>query len=190
MKRCFLFCLVCVLFCLGVWRWLPLARAAMAPHGPAAADPSVVRRLGAPTVAILQGATRAETFRIGVTPGFGDPEPTQKIDDKAVSATGLPGDRAFASRTAAAILDPRLYGAAHDRCLFSPGIVLRLWQGHESVDCVLCFHCDDVLILTHDAQNRVIHSDFTSFLPQRSALLALAKQAFPADQEIQAIPSK
>lgn len=189
MKRCSLFCLVGFLLFLGARCLIPLARAAVAPQG-GGIDPGAAQRLGAPTLATLRGATHVETFRVGVTPGFGQPAPTKTIDDRPVSAPGLSKDRAFAARMTAVLLDPRLYDVSHDRCLFRPGIVFRLWKGRACVDCVMCFHCNDIQILTRDAAGRVIHSEFTNFTPLRPTLLALVKQTFPADQEIQGLPAK
>ena len=138
----------------------------------------------------LRAGDRVETFRIGVTPAFGQPAPTEQIDDRPLSATGPSQDKAFAAKFVALLQDPRLYAVPRDRCLFHPGIVYRLWNGRSRVDCLLCFRCDDILILTRDAAGHVVHTEFANFAPLRPTLLALVKQTFPTDQEIQGLPVK
>lgn len=143
-------------------------------------SPIVLKALGEPTVRILNAATRVETFRVGndgTKPGKGPAE----IDKLPVAEVGREQGPGFAARLRNVLLDPRMYPDDADRCLFMPGFAFRLWAGGESVDVVLCFHCDDALIVTHDAMGKAVHTLFTNFGPLRPRMQALTQGLFAAD---------
>jgi len=146
-----------------------------------------LKSLGEQTVKILSSASRVQTFRVS---GADHPHrhsktpPPAAIDHILISRVGKEQGPAFALRLRDILMDARLYPDTRDRCLFEPGAAFRLWSGPQSLDVVLCFHCDDALIVTHDAQGKEVHRLFTNFAPLRPQLLALAREAFPGDPQI------
>lgn len=154
---------------------------------------SVSESLGVLTVKVLGEASRVETFRVGaaVRPRRdGKMPPPAAVDQWLIVAAGKPQGAVFAGRLRALLLDARMYPDVRGRCLLEPGVAFRLWSGLQSVDVILCFHCDDALIVTHDAQGKEVHRVFTSFGALRRPLLALAKEAFPADPQINRLTDK
>jgi hypothetical protein len=75
-------------------------------------------------------------------------------------------------------------------CKFSPGVVLRFRDGKEHVDVLLCFSCDELRVLTVDADGKVTHDRTEDFDPARPTLVELVKEAFPDDAVIQGLKAK
>lgn len=187
MNRCCQLYFVALLLCWGGCLLALPGRGAVVPRDEPKSPADV--RLGAETVAILQGATRVETFRIG-NPSVSCSFLPARMDGHWLNSKGPTKDKAFAAQVTKILLDPQLYADTRDRCLFSPGVIFRFWKGSQRVDCLMCFHCDDILILAQDPQGHTTHTAFTNFGARQPALLALVKRAFPADKEIQALPAK
>ncbi len=68
-----------------------------------------------------------------------------------------------------------------------PGVGYRVWRGDEAVEVVLCFSCDELLVLSPKGADGSVHRAAEDFDPARARLVALAKQEFPADQDIQSL---
>jgi hypothetical protein len=85
-------------------------------------------------------------------------------------------------KTLAAILaDPGTYRFDRAKgCEFLPGVALRTTAGKQPVVILICFGCDELGIYL--GGKRVGHEDFDD---ARGKLVALAKQIFPKDEEIQ-----
>jgi hypothetical protein len=70
-----------------------------------------------------------------------------------------------------------------------PAVAFRVWAAQKSVDVLVCFRCDQLLIgpsiatLTSDA----LLADFD---PARAALVSLAHEALPGVPRIQSIPTR
>ncbi len=149
------------------------------------------KKLGEKAVSILQGATRVETFRLvdGPYDGYvkagtsGD-----EIADYPVSSHGQTVGREFAADLSHAVLDPRTFAGLNDTsCEINPGVAFRAWRGRECVEVIVCYHCQQMLVTTKDAQGHMTHTAYTEFYLNRPAFLALAKEAFPGDKEIQSL---
>ncbi len=149
------------------------------------------KKLGEKTVSILKGATRVETFRLIESP-YGDPAKAgtsgDEIADYPISSQGQIVGREFAADLSHAVLDPRTFAGMNDTtCDINPGVAFRAWRGRECVEVIVCYHCQQMLVTTKDAQGHMTHSAYTEFYLNRPAFLALAKEAFPSDKEIQSL---
>jgi len=80
-------------------------------------------------------------------------------------------------------------------CMLIPTVAFRIWRGKESVTVIICFNCDELVVLEENAPlssfggieaHFKVRGDFDWFRPE---LLALAKETFPTDQQIQALPT-
>lgn len=145
------------------------------------------RALGDRVIFILSGATRVETFRLNDT-GEGDWLGSKEIRQFPLVGQGKTQGKAFAARMSGLVLDPRTYLGPNDStCLFNPGVAYRAWRGSECVEVIVCFHCGQMLITTKDAGGHPVHTTDTDFLWRRAGFLALARGAFPGDEETQSL---
>lgn len=143
------------------------------------------RTLGSHTLSLLDGAQRVETFRLKSDP---QDEERSQIRDFPLRYVGPTQGREFAARVAAVLHAARTFWGPNDvTCLPDPGVAFRLWRGRECVEVLLCFHCNQMLVATKDAQGKVVHTAYTEFGSMRGELVTPAKQAFPRDAEIQAL---
>ena len=143
----------------------------------------VKKHLGEATIAVLQGATKVEAFRI-------EPEP-EKLDGSLIGgypikATGKQQNKEFAARLTTVLLDEKTLFGRQAKC-FEPGIAFRLWKDKESVEVMICFDCKNLRLDTRNADGKQVKSTTGAFGPDIQPLLKLAKEAFPDDKEIQAI---
>lgn len=146
--------------------------------------------------AIFAGATKVESFRLF---GRDDEKPIGRTKNFAYFATGTTQDNRFAARLAAIILDAKTYpwpGQSTKQCYFDPGVAFRVWKNAEFVDTIICFHCNQLAVLENNPkvpQSSIgsslegrfyVAGDFDFARPQ---LLALVKETFPADPQMQAL---
>lgn len=138
--------------------------------------------LGTDRLAVLGGATRAESWRIA---------PMQPATPPADGFRGYPVIGQGPALTAAQLdefrrvaLDAASYDFARAKgCEFQPGVALRLHAGDRSLDVLLCFSCDEWEFWLGDA--RVIED----FDPVRPALVTLARALFPDDEVLRGLPA-
>src|SRR5581483_2710393 len=90
-------------------------------------------------------------------------------------------DSLFAARLAAILQDPRAYNNPLAAACHEPEHVFRLWNGSESIDVLICFQCDNLLI-KRTGGKEIAFADFQP--PVEGPLLELAREAFPKDPEI------
>jgi len=150
------------------------------------------RMVGEETVAILVNAEQVETYRLDSMQILGrqnDKLGRLAIDRFAVTGKGTVQGPEFAKKMVAILLPDSSYSEWSAKC-FWPGVAFRFKRGDEHVDVAICFKCDDVDIQPNLQNNKVGFqlADFTS--GARRALLALTKEAFPDDAEIQAIAER
>lgn len=149
------------------------------------------REIGKQGVAILSDADRVETFRLD-DGGYGDNVKAGTsgdiIADYPVTLHGKTQGPAFAARLSQTVLDPRTFlGPSDTSCEINPGVAFRAWHGQECVKVIICFHCQQMLITTRNAQGHEIHSAYTQMGSMRTGFLALAREAFPDDKEVQSL---
>jgi hypothetical protein len=167
-----------------------LATATEADNAP---SKEVKERLGDKTVAILQGATRVEVFRI-------DPDESAKgakrIGGYAITAAGKGQDKAFTRKLADVLLEDGTYFGDQAKC-FEPGVAFRLWKDTESIEVVVCFHCANLRLTAKGAKGEPLDDGgsakiggFAGDKGSYGHLAKLAKEAFPEDKDIQALKDR
>jgi hypothetical protein len=165
------------------------AGAAAEDKGPPA---EVRERFGEQTIAIVQGATRVEVFRIDGR-DYLDPKKEVGKQDKrfggyAVTATGKEQGEKFAAAAAKVLLDGKNYDFVGAKgCKFDPGVGLRFWKGKESADVVVCYRCNELKVTAPDPEKQGVKSPYADFDPGRAAFVKLAQEAFPDDKDIQGL---
>jgi hypothetical protein len=145
---------------------------------------SVAEKLGERMNGILNGATKAEAFRIAHKPSE-KPEGKHVSGYPVLSAAKEQG-KDFAKRLSALVQDEKSLFSAQARC-FSPGVAFRLWKEKESVDVVVCYKCWGLRLTARDADGEVLHEAGGGFKANYDAWVKLAKEAFPEDKQIQAL---
>jgi hypothetical protein len=159
------------------------------PAKEAAPAPEVRRLLGDRTLAILNDATRVEVFRLKPE-RVAQPDGAKKgeVGGFPILSAGKTQDARFAARIASVLRDKGSYEFDRPKgCLIRPGVAFRLWKGKESVEVVLCFECDILVVIARDEDGKEAHRASKDFDPGRPALMKLAKDAFPDDREIQSL---
>ncbi|MGI4791740.1 MAG: hypothetical protein ACRYFS_23205 [Janthinobacterium lividum] len=149
------------------------------------------REIGTTGASILKGAERVEAFRLD-DGGDGDhvKEGTSgdEIADYPIKSQSKTLGPHFAAKLAQTVMDPRTFlGPSDTSCEINPGVAFRAWQGQKCVEVIICFHCQQMLITTKDAQGHETHSAYTQMTAMCAEFLALAREAFPGDKEIQSL---
>ena len=140
-----------------------------------------------PGLATLKAATRVETFR--VDPGYGLGTNKTQIGGYGISSTGKEQGKEFASKLSAILLKPETYFFEKaKRCMFQPGVAYRLWKDQDAVEVVVCFSCDEIEVFVKDGAGKITHYSGEDFDNARAGMVALARQAFPNDKEVQSLP--
>jgi hypothetical protein len=150
------------------------------------------RMLGTDTIAVLTNADEVETFRIDSKSFYPDKRDLkgERIDGFLVIRKGKSQGPDFAERMRALLFRGSSYKEGRAIC-FEPGVAYRFKQGEMSVDVLICFMCDNVDIQPNTKDNygtEIQLADLTR--KARAVLLALTKEAFSDDVEIQAIAEK
>jgi hypothetical protein len=139
----------------------------------------------------LKGATKVEAFRI--KPEKTDKEGVKTVGGYPITATGKEQGKDFAGKLRDVVMSKDTYEGRGAKC-FEPGVAFRAWTDKkESVEVIICFHCSNLALIAYDANGKAVVKDvFGAFggTPSWTALVKLAKEAFPDDKEIQALPEK
>ncbi|MES2794301.1 MAG: hypothetical protein V4719_32100 [Planctomycetota bacterium] len=101
-----------------------------------------------------------------------------------ILATGREQGADFARRLSKVLLSSGVT-QNQKKCGLEPGVAYRLWNGNRAVEVLICFKCD--VLWPHVMGSNVAspHREWQDFDSVRAELLALAKEAFPQDAEIQ-----
>jgi hypothetical protein len=142
---------------------------------------------------ILMKPDRVEPFRI--EPSV---EMERGLDGQQVLYKAKLLDRSASVRMATLLLDPKSYispGRSYKMCAFQPRLAFRYWQGQRFLDVLLCFGCNQLMVVERDptvplrslgglgARFRV-GGDFD---PIRKELKLLMVEAFPGDPNLKEI---
>lgn len=169
-------------FCVGA--------AVLAKDQAPASGPSkrVVRFLGEPALAVLREADRVEVFRLKNERAE---EGEERVGNYAVTVRGKEQGRNFAARLREVLTDEGTYVWDSGKgCDFDPGVGYRVWKGEQRIEVVLCFSCDQLVVFSPKAADGSVRSASADFDPARPALVKLAKEAFPDDPVVQALPGQ
>lgn len=143
---------------------------------------------------IFAGATKVETFRlIDFRLQESQPANAPKVDGYFYSSKDSDQNADFAKKLAALVLNPNSYSRMHWACTFNPAIAFRVSKDKQTATVLICFHCNQLALVENDPQlplqsldgpkARVrFMEDIDLFRPE---FIALAKEAFPNDKEIQ-----
>lgn len=137
----------------------------------------------AATTTLLRSADRVEVYRLDGMDG--PPEAKERPGDVRLHgylvtsrAPDQGGD--FAHKLADVLTHRDAYTVMSANCYW-PGLGFRFHDGDNVVDVLICFQCNNVRFFRPGGAEKT-----RSFLnsPLRSRLVDLAKEAFPADEEI------
>jgi hypothetical protein len=124
---------------------------------------------------VMRAPTKIEAWRIHG--GNGQAETPSNVKEL---------DNALARQLADIMLDPNTYDFNSAKgCMFEPVAGFRIWHDKRSVDVILCFHCNELKLISPDPVSKRYPSRVQGFDKARPAMLRLVKQAFPDDREIQ-----
>lgn len=138
---------------------------------------------------IFAGATKVEVFRVDGRNDPPDPKPIKPGDPTvggyAILSRGDDQGQEFAAKLRDILTDDNTYSDTIESCFF-PGVAFRVWKGLDCVDVIICFKCKNFYV--GPPNDKWVASN-ASFLgsPNTSRLIRLAKEAFPRDEEIQAL---
>lgn len=133
--------------------------------------------------AIFNGATKVEGFRLFAN---GEEKPVGKTTDFSYFSKSALQDRRFAARLGAIVLNPKTYpwpGQSTKQCEFDPAVAFRIWKNKKFVDTTICFHCSQLIVAESNSEMQ-LGGDFDV---ERSSLLALTKEAFANDSNVQSL---
>lgn len=106
-----------------------------------------------------------------------------------ILATGKEQGSDFAARLSKVL---RSDGVTPNRkkCGLEPGVAYRIWEGSKAMEVLVCFKCD--VLWPHGVGEEGVppHQEWKDFDPVRAGLVALTKEAFPDDAEIQGLSKK
>lgn len=165
---------------------------------PQGVSPEAKKYLGNRTVSVLAGADRVEVFRVSPRR---NQNAVKQIGGFPIVSSGTTQDNVFAQRLSSVILRQdykKEFGLACNTITTvvfriwddqKPELGLRLWQGSDYVDILLCYKCGEYSVVGKSIHGPIVLSRVTPFKPfaMRSEFVRLAKQAFPKDKDIQAL---
>lgn len=134
---------------------------------------------------ILRRGDRVEVFR--VSPKRAEEPGSKTIGGYPIISVGNEQGPDFAARLGTVL---RSWGVANSskKCAFEPGVAFRVWRGDRALEVLVCFKCDD--LWPHVVgESGTLSEEWLEFDAVRPDLVALAKEAFPDDPAIQALPA-
>jgi hypothetical protein len=147
----------------------------------------VKEAIGEKATTILARATKVEAFRI-------KPEHTDKTGDNYIAGYPITsrskklGEK-FAQKMTKALFEEKTYEGEGAKC-FDPGVAFRVWSGKEAVEVIICFRCTNFQVQVMGEKKDSDEVREFGFGPGLEPFLALAREAFPDDREIQGLKSK
>jgi hypothetical protein len=150
-------------------------------------SPRVVRYLGGRAAEILARANRVEVFRVRDKRAGED---QKSVGGYIIAGTGAEIGGPASRRLADLLLDEKSY-RFDDSTVggFTPLVGLRLWDGERSVDVLLSFATDEVVVFSRNPDDASMRSAQADVLPARGVLVEVVKQSLPDDKAVQAIES-
>jgi hypothetical protein len=148
-------------------------------------EPTLSRTISATGSDVLKNATRVEVFR--VSPRDTTDPKVNAIGHYPILSTGKEQGQAFAARLADILLGGGVT-QNQKKCGLQPGVAYRLWKDKQAVEVLVCFKCDVLWAHVVGETGEQPSSEYKDFDSVRAKLLALTKEAFPDDKEIQDLP--
>ena len=152
---------------------------------PTGSPAKLARKLGGDqVVAVIRTAVSIESFRVTDTSRRTSSQPPIRGGYIVVDGPVIPS-APLANELSTALLDPKTYkwDGSVKACIFDPGVRIDFRTAPDLVQVVICFQCDELRV-----ERNYQPVGFLDFDPGREKLVKLAKQLFPDDQVIQALP--
>jgi len=142
---------------------------------------------GTEGLATVSGATKAEAFRVGEYSK--DRKEGKKKDGKEsvggylVKGKAHKVDKDQLAKFTKVFKNPETYRFdVAKACIFGPGVIVRFTKGDSRVEVLLCFSCKELAIYVDGKE-----TGFEDFDGAKTELVALVKEIFPDDKEIQSL---
>lgn len=129
---------------------------------------------------ILASADHLEAYRI--KPAFPPDYSVTNFGGDPILATNLIRSKKFIGGLVSSL--QRCKEPAITDCIFSPGVAFRARTKDGTADLLVCFQCDEAMLIRRDAKLNVVENTYFSIRGQRGELLKLALEAFPKDEEL------
>jgi hypothetical protein len=152
-----------------------------------APTPGVTENLSDSVLAILTGGEQVQVYRASDSGGL-RPDPATAIGSDFVrGAGGAALGPAELEALRSVLYDEKSYRFAQDvsRCRFVPQVSFQARAGIDTVDALVSFSCNEVLFLLGKPGGRWVPKGRFDVKPARAKLLALVRQLFPQDREVQ-----
>jgi hypothetical protein len=152
------------------------------------------RNFGKPATRAIAGANNVEVFRIAHPMEVG-PRPTH-LHGYPIMGQGQTQGAGFAWQLRNTLLNEKIHPPLYGRhriyskaCGFRPGVGFRLHGSGGDVDVLVCYDCAQLGLYDSTDTNPLHIGGFAycDFDPIYVEMVALAKEAFPHDKEIQSL---
>jgi hypothetical protein len=143
-------------------------------------------QLGPDAVAILDDPFRAEVVRLAPQDGQWE-EDSLPFGGFTASSAPVILDNETKSRVRALAFDWRSLAPQSSACLIEPGVGFRFSATRGTVEILVCFKCDQILVISRDQNGKVKNSVLGEFGGMRREWSRVVKDLYPADAEIQAL---
>lgn len=146
---------------------------------------------------IFRHATRIEIFHL--FPNAPEEKSANSIRGFPIYQSATLPDATLGPQLGAILLRPESYVVASQDillCYLMPAVAYRVWSGAQSLDVLICFHCNQLGVIENDPHVPIRNlggridarmNVLGDFAPARAELLALTKRAFVSDDAVQAI---
>ena len=155
---------------------------------------SRARELGGETLRVLDAPRTVEVCRLDpanrLDPGNQESSGSGRIAGyKILGSPGQP-PAAHQRELRAALVDATgAWIEERKACLFQPGAAYRFTAPDATVSVLICFDCDELLVIRTDGNGRWKQRVWQGIDSRRPRFVALVKQAFPDDALIQSLPA-
>ena len=139
-----------------------------------------------PGYSILKGVNRVEVFRVG-SEELPEGSTEKALGGYPILAMGKEQGASFASRLSKVLRSEGVIDNEY-KCGLEPGVAFRLWNGDRAVEVLDCFKCNILWPYVVGPPDAATQHERKNFSRVRAELLALSKEAFPDDAEIQGLP--
>lgn len=152
-----------------------------------APTPGVTENLSDAVLSVLRDATKVQAFRAADSGGL-RPDPAKAIGSDFVRGeAGNELSPADLEALRGVLYDEKSYRFTQDvaRCRFAPHLSFRAEAGHDTLEVLVSFSCNQVLFFFGKPGGRWVPKGTFDVKPARAKLLSLAKQVLPQDRATQ-----
>ncbi|MEW6306208.1 MAG: hypothetical protein AB1705_22305 [Verrucomicrobiota bacterium] len=157
---------------------IPEGLSALADRFRASPADAIRANMGSPVVDMILHPDRVEAFRLPTVEERRESY-SQTLDGYGVLKRTLVKNSRDVLQ--GSLLDDRHQYGLGKACLFDPPVAFRFSKNGESATALVCFGCDDIVLLHRDAKGKELSSlrfEFKSVVPE---LLTVSRRLFPND---------